>query len=267
MLLNGYGLRIKRRKSTIALLNVENYINTEDNIHLIEKSKFENEGKNMTKIKGMLTIGVILLFLGVTFNPVTAQTAVKDQMEVTTIGTLKQLQLTNDEVTSMQKFLPALLEKMSTATSYANLVDTIQSFIAENGRHPVLVLLLSLVIKGIDFNYKINQLRPLRKNVFIMSWGFTNKFLSLGKNKLNIVRPYTLWFYSGRSNLVLNSRTIIIDPYPFGIKMFTGRQIGFMTDFKGLYIHRSGSIADKAITMFLGFTSTVRGMDLSPMNK
>ena len=28
----------------------------------------------MTKIKGILTIGVILLFLGVTFNPVTAQT-------------------------------------------------------------------------------------------------------------------------------------------------------------------------------------------------
>jgi hypothetical protein len=225
----------------------------------------------MTKIKGILTIGVILLFLGVIFNPVTAQPTIPDKvqekMEVMNISSMKQLQLTNDEITSMQKFLPELIEKISAATSRKNLVDIVQSFIAENGRHPVLVLLLKLVIKGIDFNYKISQLRPLRKNVLILSWGFTNKFLSLGKNKLNIVRPYTLWFYSGRSNLVLNSRTIIIDPYPFGIKMFTGRQIGFMTDFKGLYIHRSGSIADKAITMFFGFTSTVRGLDLSPMNK
>jgi hypothetical protein len=225
----------------------------------------------MTKIKGILTIGVILLFLGVIFNPVTAQPTIPDKvqekMEVMNISSMKQLQLTNDEITSMQKFLPELIEKISAATSRTNLVDIVQSFIAENGRHPVLVLLLKLVIKGIDFNYKINQLRLLRKNVLILSWGFTNKFLSLGKNKLNIVRPYTLWFYSGRSNLVLNSRTIIIDPYPFGIKMFTGRQIGFMTDFKGLYIHRSGSIADKAITMFFGFTSTVRGLDLSPMNK
>lgn len=220
----------------------------------------------MTKIKGMLALGVILLFLGVTFNPVTAQTVMDDQLKANYTETIEQLQLTKTEIASMQQFLPSLMEKMSVATSYANLVDTIQSFIAENGRHPVLVFLLSLVIKGIDFNYKINQLRPLRKNVFIMSWGFTNKFLSLGKNKLNIVRPYTLWFYSGRSNLVLNSRTIIIDPYPFGIKMYTGRQIGFMTDFKGLYIHRSGSIADKAITMFMGFSSTVRGLDLSPMN-
>lgn len=225
----------------------------------------------MTKIKGILTIGVILLFLGVIVNPVTAQPTIPDKvqekMEVMNISPMKQLQLTNDEITSMQKFLPELIEKISSATSRTNLVDIVQSFIAENGRHPVLVLLLKLVIKGIDFNYKISQLRPLRKNVLILSWGFTNKFLSLGKNKLNIVRPYTLWFYSGRSNLVLNSRTIIIDPYPFGIKMFTGRQIGFMTDFKGLYIHRSGSIADKAITMFFGFTSTVRGLDLSPMNK
>jgi hypothetical protein len=221
----------------------------------------------MTKIKGIFAIGVILLFLGVTFNPVSAQTAIKDQLEVNTIGGITQLHLSEKDITTMEKFLPALLEKMSTATSYSGLIDTIQSFMAENGRHPVLILVLSLLIKSIDFNYKINQLRPIRKNVFIISWGFTSKILSLGKNKINLVRPMTGWYYSGRSNVVLNSRTIILDPYPFGIKMLTGRQIGLMTDFKGLYIHRSGSIADKAITFFFGFASIVRGFDLSPMNK
>lgn len=221
----------------------------------------------MAKIKGMLAIGVIVLFLGVACNPATAQTTIKDDVEVATIGKISQLRLVKEEIASMEKFLPALLDKLSTATSYANLIDIVQSFIAENGRHPVLVFLLSLFIKGIDFNYKINQLRPLRKNVLILSWGFTHKFLSLGKNKFNLIRPCTLWFYSGRSNLVLNSRTIILDPYPFGIKMFTGRQIGLMSDFKGLYIRRSGPIADKAITMFIGFSSVVRGLDLSPMNK
>lgn len=219
----------------------------------------------MSKMKGMLTIGVILLFLGATVSSVTAQTVMDDQLEEKYTETLQQLQLAKEDIVSMQNFMPQLMEKMSTATSYANLVDIIQSFIQENGRHPVLVLLLSLLIKGIDFNYKINQLRPLRKNVFIMSWGFTHKILSLGKNKFNIIRPCTMWFYSGKSNFILNSRTIILDPYPFGIKMLTGRQIGLMSDFKGIYIHRSGSIADNAITFFFGFTSVVRGMDLSPM--
>lgn len=221
----------------------------------------------MTKIKAICAIGIILLFLGVTVHPVTAQNAINDQLEVNVIGGKSSLKLSDIEITTMQKFLPSLIDKMATATSHAALIDVIQTFIAENGRHPVLVALLSFLIKAIDFNFKINQLRPLRKNVFIMSWGFTHKLLSLGKNKINIVRPFTLWYYSGRSNLVLNSRTIVLDPYPFGIKMYTGRQIGLMSDFKGLYIHRSGSIADKALTFFFGYSSVVRGLDLSPMNK
>ena len=221
----------------------------------------------MVKIKGILAIGVILLFLGLAVSPVTAQTAVKDQLEVNTIGGIKQMQLSVKDMATMENFLPALIEKMASATSLPSLIDIIQNFIAENGRHPVLIVLLQILIKTINFNFKISQLRPLRKNVFIMSWGFTNKFLSLGKNKINIARPLTGWYYSGRSNVVLNSRTIIMDPYPFGIKMFTGRQIGLMSDFVGFYIHRSGSIADKAITFFFGFVKVVRGFDLSPMNK
>ena len=220
----------------------------------------------MVKIKGILALGIILLFLGTAFSPVTAQTAVKDQLEVNTIGGIKQMQLSEKDMTTMEKFLPALIEKMASATSYSSLIDIIQNFIAENGRHPVLILLLQILIKTIDFNFKINQLRPLRKNVFVMSWGFTSKFLSLGKNKINIARPLTGWYYSGRSNVVLNSRTIILDPYPFGIKMLTGRQIGLMSDFVGLYIHRSGSIGDKAITFFFGFAKVIRGLDLSQMN-
>ncbi|PNX54255.1 MAG: hypothetical protein BV458_00110 [Thermoplasmata archaeon M9B2D] len=221
----------------------------------------------MTKMKGICAIGVILLFLGVTVTPVTAQIAIQDQLEANTIGGITSLKLSEKEFLSMEKFLPALMEEMASATSYSSLIDIIQSFIEENGRHPILTLLLSFLIKAIDFNFKINQIRPVRKNVFIMSWGFTNKFLCLGKNKLNIVRPFTLWYYSGRSNYILNSRTIVLDPYPFGIKMLTGRQIGAMADFKGLYIQRSGSITDKAITFFFGYSSVVRGLDLSPMNK
>jgi len=221
----------------------------------------------MVKIKGILAVGVILLFLGLAFSPVTAQTTIKDQLEVRSIGNLAPVQVSEKDITTMEKFLPTLLEKMSTATSYSALIEIIQSSIKEYGRMPVLVLILKLMIKGIDFNFKFNQLRPLRKNAFVMSWGFTNKFLSLGKNKINMLRPITGWYYSGRSNIILNSRTIILDPYPFSIKMLTGRQIGLMSNFIGLYIHRSGPITDKAITFFFGYASIVRGIDLSPMNK
>jgi len=140
----------------------------------------------MVKIKGILAVGVILLFLGLAFSPVTAQTTIKDQLEVSTIGDLAPVQLSEKDLTIMEKFIPALLEKMQTATSYSELIGTVQSFIKEYGRQPVLVLILTLLIKAINFNFKFNQFRPVRQNSFIMSWGFTNKFLSLGKDKINI---------------------------------------------------------------------------------
>ena len=215
----------------------------------------------MAKIKGILAVGVILLFLGVAFSPVTAQTTIKEQLNVSTIDDLAPVQLSEKDLTTMEKFLPALLEKMQTATSYSELIETVQSFMKEHGRQPVLVLILTLLIKCIDFKFKFNQFRPIRKNAFVMSWGFTNKFLS---PSISMIRPITGWFYSGKSNVVLNSRTIILDPYPFSIKMLDGRQIGLMTNFIGLYIYRSGTIADKAITFFFGYAKTIRGFDLSP---
>ena len=221
----------------------------------------------MIKIKGTLAIGVILLFMGVAISPVMAQSSTQDRLQVSTIGDLStQLQLTENDLISLEKFLPSLLEKMQTATSYADLIGILQNYMKEYGRHPFLVFLLQIVIKVIHYNYNFNQLRPVRKTAFVLSWGFTNKLIPLGKNKISLAKPLTAWYYSGRSNLVLNSRTIIIDPYPFSIRTLTGRQIGMMTGFVGVYIHRYSSFSNNAQTFFLGYAGTVRGFDLSPIH-
>jgi hypothetical protein len=218
----------------------------------------------MIKTKGIIATGVILLFMGLALSPVSAQMTVKERLESRPIGNIASVQLFDHDFAVMEKYLPALFEKMKGATSLPSLMDIIYNFLAEHSRKPVIVFVLKLLIQAIDLDYKINQLRPLRTTAFIMSWGFTNKFLDLGKNKLNIIRPITAWFYSGKSNVLLNSRTIIFDLYPFSIRTLTGRQIGLMTDFIGLYIHRSGPIGDKAITFFFGYAQTIRGFDLSP---
>jgi hypothetical protein len=218
----------------------------------------------MVKIKGIIATGVILLFLGLALSPVSAQMTIKERLESSTIGNIASVQLSDNDFAVMQKYLPTLFEKMRGAATLPSLMDIIYSFLAEHSQKPVIVFVLKLLIQAINLDYKINQLRPLRTTAFIMSWGFTNKFLSLGKNKLNIVRPMTVWYYSGRSNVLFNSRTIIFDLYPFSIRTLTGRQVGLMTDFIGLYIHRSGTIGDKAITFFFGYAQTIRGIDLSP---
>jgi len=222
----------------------------------------------MVKTKGIIAVGVILLFMGMALTPITAITPTPVQKEVATISTLSShIQLVETDYITMEKLLPTLMDKMKSATSVSDLINILQSFLTEHGRRLGLVLVLNMAIKIIKLQNKIEQLRPVRKTAFIMSWGFTNKLLALGKNKLNFARPFTLWFYSGRSNLVLNSRTIIVDFRPFSIKMVTGRQIGMMTNFIGMYHFGKNMFGEKARTLFMGYAGSIRAFDLSPLNK
>jgi hypothetical protein len=166
----------------------------------------------------------------------------------------------------MEEFLPVLLEKMQTATSSSELIEIVKNCITDYGRHPILVLILTLLIKTINFNFKLGQFLPARRNAFVISWGFTKKFLSYKSLGIQMIRPITGWYYSGQSNVLLDSRTIILDPYPLSIKMISGRQIGFMRNFIGLYVHRSGPNVENAITYFFGYANIIRGFDLSPVN-
>jgi len=186
-------------------------------------------------------------------------------LEIGTIGDLASIQLSERDLTTMEKFLPLLVEKMQTATSYSEIIDLTQCFMKQYGRHPVLVLILNLLIKTINFQFKFGQIRPVRINAFVISWGYTNKIFSYRSLGMQMIKPLTAWYYSGRSDRVLNSYTIILDPYPLGIKVLTGRQFGYMTNFIGLYIHRSGITAEQSMTYFIGHAKIIRGFDLSPL--
>jgi hypothetical protein len=221
----------------------------------------------MSRTKEIVAVGIILLFMGTALSPVIATTPIQVQNEVKTINALSsQIKLAENDLVTIEKLLPTLMEKMKSATSLPDLINTIQAFITEHGRRPLLVLLLTLIIKTINLQYKFGQFRPVRKTAFIMSWGFTNKILSLGKNKFNLARPFTLWYYASRSSRIVNSRTIIFDIYPFGVKMVSGRQLGMMTNFYGLYLHFKGMIGDKMHTLFIGWAGSIRAFDLSPFN-
>jgi hypothetical protein len=221
----------------------------------------------MVKNKGIFAAGMVLLFVGMALSPLTAATPTPVQKEVATIGTLNShIQLMETDYITMEKVLPTLMDKMKSATSASELINILQSFLTEHGRRLGLVLVLNLAIKTIKLQNKIAQLRPVRKTAFIMSWGFTNKLLTLSKSKTSFARPFTLWFYTGRSNLVLNSRTIIVDFRPFSIKMETGRQIGMMTNFIGMYHFGKNMFGEKARTFFMGYAGSIRAFDLSPFN-
>ena len=206
----------------------------------------------MSKTKPLLAVGMILLFIGLAFSPATATTS-------------RLVELNKEELPTIS-FLNDLSLAMSEASNLEQLLEIVNDFRADNGRHPFLALLLQFIVGIISLGNKVNGIRPFRKDAFIMSWGFTNKINPFKDNKFELYRPLTLWRYSGKSNLLLNSRTLIISFSPFNVKMLTGRQIGLMTNFAGIYIHRETTIMKQSITFFMGYANAVRGFDLSTLN-
>ena len=210
----------------------------------------------MSKTKVLLAMGIILLFVGLSVSPATAKIT-----NTNVIGKFTEI-----ELEEMRILMPRLMEEMSTATSCAELLTILTTFMKNCGNHPILELLIKIVREILDVMNRADGLRPLKTNAFIMSWGFANKINPFKENKLQLYRPLTAWYYSGKSNLILNSRTIIIDFQPFKINMLTGRQIGFMRNFAGAYFHRESTLTDKSYTFFMGKTAAVRGFDLSILN-
>lgn len=205
----------------------------------------------MSKTKVLLAMGIILLFVGLSVSPATAK-AIKTDL--------------TEKLNDMEGIIPELMEKMSQATSLSHLLEILTTFTKGRGNYPIIGLIMMIIREIMDVMNKINGLRPLKTNAFIMSWGFSNKINPFKDNKFQLYRPFTAWCYSGKSNLILNSRTIIIDFQPFKINMLTGRQIGFMRNFAGIYSHRETTLTQKSYTFFMGKTAAVRGFDLSILN-
>ena len=224
----------------------------------------------MVKTKALLAIGTILLFLGLSLSPATAQVSpVDDFLEIGVWGDdgelqIHQLDLTDSELLELDGFFNELMDRMQNAQSYLEIRNILLDFILEYGRHPVLVFFLELLVKSIEIHSNLYQLFPIKRKALVVSWGFANKLFALRENKAELYLPFTLWYYSGRSNYLVNSRTLIIDPYPFQIKTLSGRQIGMMVNFAGVYVYRHSTITDKSYTFFLGYANYIGGFDLSP---
>ena len=217
----------------------------------------------MTKMKVVIAVGIIALFLGLSISPATA-TFTETQNDLRELrDALQTNAMTKNQETVLQQFLPILSEKMQAATSYQNLLDTLRDMMGDWAKYPVAMLLLKMVMKLITWNNQFNKFRPVRQTAFILSWGFAHGLLPSRENRLNLQRPFTMWYYAGKGNL-LNSRTIIIDFSPFTIKTLTGRQLGFMNHFIGLYVYRHSTLMDNSFTFMLGHGRIIRGFDLSP---
>jgi hypothetical protein len=137
------------------------------------------------------------------------------------------------------------MENIESACSYSEIIDAIDKLKINRPIFRLIVNILTLI-------QSINKLRPLKKRVFIISCG-SSDLPSLKPSKVKLLLPFSAWYYSNPL-----SKTIIVDPFPFSVKVLTGRQLGVMRRFIGVHMHVA------SYSIFFGHAARVRGFDLSP---
>ena len=94
----------------------------------------------MSKTKVLLAMGIILLFVGLSVSPATAKIT-----NTNVIGKFTEI-----ELEEMRILMPRLMEEMSTATSCAELLTILTTFMKNCGNHPILELLIKIVREILD---------------------------------------------------------------------------------------------------------------------
>jgi hypothetical protein len=220
----------------------------------------------MPNKKAIFAVGTIFLFFIVAMSPLLIKQT-KSELEPEALLTRvvfgsdsvteEDLVLPESEETTFKTKISEFMDSLDSVNDYTELLATIQDFFGEKQT--------STLLK--DAFQNIDGFSLFSKRVFVISYGHNPTVSLFRKFQFNLFRPAMLfWYYTGNSQHYISDKTLIIDPYPFDVRMFDGRQMGFMKRFVGVYIYKpSGTVAD-SYTFFIGYAYKVAGIDLSYTN-
>jgi len=211
-------------------------------------------------------IGIVLAFVFLTLHPLLAQpsTAESDSISLECMVidedgiSFAPLILSQEDADSFFQKISQLSEELGSEESYRGLLRLITEFTESSDENSFLEQELFNTIGDLHLNL-------VEKRVFILSHGHGYQINPLRKFQVNLLRPsFLFWYYPGTSHhLFTTDRTIIIDPYPFHVRMFDGRQIGFMRRFIGVYVYIPATTSMESTLFFAGYAYKVIGLDLS----
>jgi len=206
-----------------------------------------------------------LILLLISIQPVFAETpTTQDNREVECMivdetGVLSSsLLLEQDEIDSFLEQITGLSDQIESEDTYLGLLRTVTAFLDDSNDDSVLEQELFKTVGDLHLNLA-------GKRVFVLSYGHGVQINPLRRFQVNLLRPsYLFWLYPGSSHIIGKDRTIIIDPNPFHVTTYDGRQVGIMKRFIGLYIFIPNKDSRESTVFFAGYAYRVLGLDLSP---
>ena len=162
--------------------------------------------------------------------------------------------LSGKETFNVWSILSKLVEKIQSAKDYNGVIQTLKN-LREKQNNRFIQLLTDALMKR----------KPSMKKLFIVSYGSGYRFNPLKTSEFAVKKRFAFWHYSGKSPISSSSRTVMMDPYPFQMKVLNGWQLGIMRGFSGVYVYMPDTTSSRYNTFFIGFASHARGMDIATL--
>ena len=214
----------------------------------------------------MVVIGVIILFVGLSIGPVTANESLENELQDEVVNiecalfdldgsvTIEKFTLSEQEFKELEVMLSEFMEKIQSATDRNDVINIVNTFFGDN--HPV----LSFILKPLNI-YKM-----FRNRAFVVSQGWSYKLNPFKDNSVEMYKPFNCWYYSDQSKFEMLSRTFILRYdrlLDMDIECLRGMQIGMMTHFRGIYIYVARPPPEKSYTFFMGTAHRIMGLDFT----
>jgi hypothetical protein len=209
-------------------------------------------------IKKIIVIGVILLFVGMTFNAANANKIIEEeeatQVEFFNIGSNEKLskitlQLTEDELTELQYRLSEYFQKTQSVIDIIRLKEIFND-------------LFDIELPGVfDIIKDFFQIRTSKYGGYVLSFGMGYKFNPFKNNDFSYRKRLSFWHYSSSSIASIPSKTIIVRPLGKDVEVLYGNQIGLMSKFIGIYIYIARKYPQQSISFFVGGAKFIKGYD------
>lgn len=216
-------------------------------------------------LKKIIATGIILVFIGVSFQSATATTKQDDRIELDysivdsddTIQTEK-LMLSQQELTELQEGLIQVIDKIQSISTYDELEKITESLFMGKRYQPILSLIIEL----------LGQIKIIKNRDLVISQGWSYNFNSNKEQKTSVYKLISMWNYLPYSTYNFTSKTIILkhSRISFKAEYMAGMQMGMMNRFRGIHIYIPRVFPEKSYTFFIGTVKHVVAYDFPALN-
>ena len=220
----------------------------------------------MIENRKMIVMGVIVLFVGLSFNSVNALEFPENELQDEIVNIeyvlvdldgnviIEKFTLSEQESKELEVMLSEFMEEIQSATDHYDVMNILDIFLRT--RHPV----LSFILKP------QNIYDMFRNRVFIISQGWGHNLNPFKNSSVETYKLFNFWHYTNRSEFGMPSGTFILRhgrSFDMDAKYLRGIQVGMMTRFKGIYVYIARPLSEKSYTFFMGTTHHVVGLDFA----